>query len=218
MSHGFSPWPALPQVAGEGQINREPCRACRGEGRQRAERLLSVKIPAGIDDGMQLRLTGEGSAVSTAGPRRPLRARAPPRARRCSPATAPTFTATFRSPSPSSPSAPRSTCRSSAARRAEDPAGTQPGHVLRLRGKGMPHLRRSGHGDACYRLVLEVPQKLNARQREALASVRGGLEGRARAAGIGVLRADEEAPRLSRWHPPAYWELAVGVSPTIRKG
>ena len=48
------------------------------------------------------------------------------------------------------------------------PAGTQPHHVLRLRGKGMPHLRGRGRGDACYRLVLEVPQKLNAKQREAL--------------------------------------------------
>jgi molecular chaperone DnaJ len=50
------------------------------------------------------------------------------------------------------------------------PAGTQPNEVLRLRGKGMPHLRQRGHGDACYRVVLEVPQKLNARQREALAN------------------------------------------------
>jgi molecular chaperone DnaJ len=50
------------------------------------------------------------------------------------------------------------------------PAGTQPNDVLRLRGKGMPHLRQRGHGDACYRIVLEVPQKLNARQREALAA------------------------------------------------
>ena len=50
------------------------------------------------------------------------------------------------------------------------PAGTQPGEILRLRGKGMPHLRHRGHGDACYRVVLEVPQKLNAKQRETLAA------------------------------------------------
>jgi molecular chaperone DnaJ len=48
------------------------------------------------------------------------------------------------------------------------PAGSQAQQVLRLRGKGMPHLRGRGRGDACYRLLLEVPQKLNARQREAL--------------------------------------------------
>jgi len=48
------------------------------------------------------------------------------------------------------------------------PAGSQPHQVLKLRGKGMPHLRGRGQGDACYRLIVEVPQKLNARQREAL--------------------------------------------------
>ena len=43
------------------------------------------------------------------------------------------------------------------------PAGTQPLEILRLRGKGMPHLRGRGKGDACYRMVLEVPQKLNSK-------------------------------------------------------
>ena len=46
--------------------------------------------------------------------------------------------------------------------------GSQPHQVVRVRGKGMPQLRARGHGDACYRLVVEVPQKLNAKQREAL--------------------------------------------------
>ena len=48
------------------------------------------------------------------------------------------------------------------------PPGTQPNQVLRLRGKGMPHLRGRGHGDACYQVVLDVPQKLTTKQREAL--------------------------------------------------
>jgi molecular chaperone DnaJ len=48
------------------------------------------------------------------------------------------------------------------------PPGTQPGQVLRLRGKGLPHLRGRGHGDTCYQVVLEVPAKLTAKQREAL--------------------------------------------------
>jgi molecular chaperone DnaJ len=47
-------------------------------------------------------------------------------------------------------------------------AGSQPHQVVRLRGKGMPQLRSRAHGDACYRLILEVPQKLSAKQREAL--------------------------------------------------
>ena len=48
------------------------------------------------------------------------------------------------------------------------PAGSQPHQLLRLRGKGMPRLRERGNGDTVYRLLLEVPQKLNAKQREAL--------------------------------------------------
>src|SRR4029079_8596535 len=48
------------------------------------------------------------------------------------------------------------------------PAGSQPQQLLRLRGKGMPRLRDRGRGDACFRLMLEVPHKLNAKQREAL--------------------------------------------------
>ena len=47
-------------------------------------------------------------------------------------------------------------------------AGSQPHQVVRLRGRGMPQLRSRSHGDCCYRLILEVPQKLNAKQREAL--------------------------------------------------
>jgi molecular chaperone DnaJ len=48
------------------------------------------------------------------------------------------------------------------------PAGTQNGDVLRLRGKGMPGLHGRGKGDACYTVVVEVPKKLTARQRELL--------------------------------------------------
>ena len=58
-------------------------------------------------------------------------------------------------------------CWSSRRARARS-AGSQPNDVLRLRGRGLPRLRDRGHGDACYRVVLEVPRKLTAKQREAL--------------------------------------------------
>ena len=48
------------------------------------------------------------------------------------------------------------------------PPGSQPNQILKLKGKGLPHLRQRGHGDHGYRLILEVPPKLNAKQREAL--------------------------------------------------
>jgi molecular chaperone DnaJ len=170
MSHGFlTVARPCPKCQGEGQINKSPCRACRGEGRQRAEHVLSIKIPPGIDDGMQLRLTGEGAGGLNGGPPGDLYVLVRIRehamfARNGSdlycdlPVSFPQLalgaeldvpvlggTATLKVP-----------------------AGSQPGQVLRLRGKGMPRLRDRGHGDACYRLLLEVPHKLNSRQREAL--------------------------------------------------
>ena len=48
------------------------------------------------------------------------------------------------------------------------PPGTQPHQILRVRGKGIPHLRGRGRGDACYRVILEIPAKLNGKQRDAL--------------------------------------------------
>ncbi len=171
-SHGFlTVAQTCPKCQGAGQLNRAPCRECRGQGRRRAERLLSVKIPAGIDDRMQLRINGEGSSGSNGGPPGDLYVLV-----RISEHDL--FT---RQGADLYCDLPVSFAHLAlghdvevpvlgGATRLKIPAGTQPNDVLRLRGKGLPHLRQRGHGDTCYRIVLEVPQKLNARQREALAA------------------------------------------------
>jgi molecular chaperone DnaJ len=170
MSHGFlTVARPCPKCQGEGQINKNPCKACRGEGRQRAEHMLSIKIPPGIDDGMQLRLTGEGAGGLNGGPPGDLyvlvRIREHAMFARnggdlfCDlPVSFPQLALGAELDVP--------VLGGSAALKV--PAGSQPGQILRLRGKGMPHLRERGHGDACYRLLLEVPHKLNGKQREAL--------------------------------------------------
>ena len=170
MSHGFlTVARPCPKCRGEGQINRSPCTTCRGEGRQRAERLLSVKIPPGIEDGMQLRLTGEGSGGFNGGPAGDLyvlvRLREHAMFARnggdlyCDlPVSFPHLALGTELEVPVL----------GGTAKLKVPAGSQPGQVLRLRGRGMPRLRERGHGDACYRLLLEVPPKLNAKQREAL--------------------------------------------------
>jgi molecular chaperone DnaJ len=158
-----------PKCHGEGEITASPCKACRGEGRQRAERLLNVKIPAGIEDGMQLRLSGEGSGGLHGGPAGDLYVLI--RIREHSifvrhgadlvcdlPLSFPNLALGTELEVPVL----------DGREKLKVPAGSQPNQVLRLRGKGLPHLRGRGRGDACYRLVLEVPQKLNAKQREAL--------------------------------------------------
>jgi molecular chaperone DnaJ len=179
MSQGFlTVARTCPKCRGEGEINRDPCRACRGEGRQRAERMLSVKIPAGIDDGMQLRVPGEGGGGLAGGPPGDLyvlvRVREDELFSRngadlyCDlPLTFPqlVFGAEVSVPVISGTATLRV------------PAGSQPGQVLKLRGRGMPRLRERGHGDACYRLLLEVPQKLNAAQREALHAFEAASKG-----------------------------------------
>jgi len=158
-----------PKCQGEGEINKSPCKTCRGEGRQRSERLLGIKIPAGIEDGMQLRLSGEGSAGVHGGPHGDLYVLVRIRDHAiftrhgvdlvCDvPVSFPQLAL----------GADVDVPVLAGSETLKIPAGTQPQQVLRLRGKGLPHLRGRGHGDACYRLVLEVPQKLNAKQREAL--------------------------------------------------
>ena len=170
LTHGFlTVARPCPKCLGEGQINKSPCKTCRGEGRQRAEHLLSVRIPAGIEDGMQLRLTGEGSGGYNGGPPGDLyvlvRLREHGMFSRngadlyCDlPVSFPHLALGTELEVPIL----------GGTAKLKIPGGSQPGQVLRLRGRGMPRLRDRGHGDACYRLLLEVPHKLNAKQREAL--------------------------------------------------
>jgi molecular chaperone DnaJ len=170
MSHGFlTVARPCPKCLGEGQINKTPCKGCRGEGRQRAERLLSVKIPAGIEDGMQLRVTGEGSGGYNGGPAGDLyvlvRLREHGMFSRNGGDLHCDLPVSF---SHLALGTELEVPVLGGTAKLKVPSGSQPGQVLRLRGRGMPRLRERGHGDACYRLLLEVPQKLNAKQREAL--------------------------------------------------
>jgi molecular chaperone DnaJ len=179
MSHGFlTVARPCPRCQGEGQINPNPCAQCRGEGRTRAERVLSIKIPPGIEDGMQLRLNGEGSSGPNGGPAGDLYvlvriAEHEMFARNgadlyCDlPVTFPQLALGDEIEVPVL----------AGHAKLKIPAGSQPHQVLRLRGKGLPHLRQRVHGDACYRLLLEVPAKLNAKQREALEAFQAATKG-----------------------------------------
>jgi molecular chaperone DnaJ len=167
-----------PKCQGLGEVNRDPCHGCRGEGRVRGERLLAVKIPAGIEDGMQLRVSGEGAAGLFGGPPGDLyvvvRIREHPLFMRrgadlyCDlPVTFPQLVsgADVEVPVLSGKAA------------LKIPSGSQPHQILKLKGRGMPRLRDRGHGDMGYRLILEVPQKLNAKQREALQAFEAASKG-----------------------------------------
>jgi molecular chaperone DnaJ len=158
-----------PHCGGEGQVTQNPCKACRGEGRVQAERTLKVRIPAGIEDGSQLRLTGEGEGGVRGGGAGDLyvviHVREHPLFTRhgndlhC--ALPITFVQAALGAEIDVPTLDGTT-------KLDVPAGTQNGDTLRLRGKGMPGLQGRGRGDALYQVVVEIPRKLTARQRELL--------------------------------------------------
>jgi molecular chaperone DnaJ len=157
------------KCGGEGEVVRNPCKTCHGRGRVRGDRTLSVKVPAGIEDGMRMRLNGEGSGGLRGGGPGDLyvlvRVRPHERfVRRDADLysdvglTFPQIVLGTELDVPTLTGSAKLTV----------PAGTRPGEILRLRGKGMPHLRGRGRGDACYQVSLDVPTKLTAKQREAL--------------------------------------------------
>jgi len=161
---------ACDRCRGVGRIVETPCSTCRGDGRVERKRVLRVVVPAGIDEGHQIRLSGEGEAAPRGGmpgnlyvvihlqPHAQLRRQDTElfyelpltitQAALGARVTVPTATGE---------------------EQIEIKPGTQPGSEIRLRGKGVPHLRRSGvRGDLHVLVDLRVPTRLSARQRELL--------------------------------------------------
>ncbi len=157
-----------PQCGGEG-ISQTPCRACAGQGRIQQDRVLKVRIPPGVEEGSQLRLTGEGEGGIRGGPPGDLyvvvHIREHPFFTREGAHLYCTLPITFvQAALGGEVDVP--TLEGTA--KLQIPPGTQNGQVLRLKGRGMPSLHGRGRGDACYRVVVEVPTRLTARQRELL--------------------------------------------------
>jgi molecular chaperone DnaJ len=162
---------ACPVCQGEGKIVKEPCPTCHGEGRTERRRTLRVSIPAGIDDGHQIRLSNEGEVGRRSGPAGSL------------------YVAVHVTPHPvlrregtelfyeADVSIAQAALGTTIAvptvdgdEDVEVKAGTQPGTEIRLRGRGVPHLRRTGSkGDLHVFVNVVVPARLSKRQRELLA-------------------------------------------------
>lgn len=154
---------------GSGRIISDPCRACRGEGRVMAERKLQIRIPAGVDSGSQLRITGEGEPGSAGGPAGDLyvvlRVEDHPFFRR-------EGTALYcEIPVNMAQAALGATVEVptlDGATSLEIPAGTQPGTSFRLRGKGVPQLGSKARGDLHVSVQVAVPKKLDDEQKDLL--------------------------------------------------
>jgi molecular chaperone DnaJ len=154
---------------GEGAVVRDPCRGCRGTGRTEGERSIKVRIPAGVEDGMRLRVAGEGEAGIAGGPPGDLyvviRVQPHPLFERDGPDLVCEVPIPFvQAALGGEIEVP--TLEGRVSLRIQE--GTQSGKVLRLRGKGLPTVVAETRGDQLVRLFVEVPSRLTARQRELL--------------------------------------------------
>ena len=159
-----------PRCRGEGRTVDKPCADCRGEGRRERHKKLRVSVPAGIDEGHQIRLSGEGEAGPRGGPPGSLyvavHVTPHPQLRR-------EGTELYHGLDLSIAQAALGTRLTVPTADGEEEIeirpGTQPGTEIRLRGRGVPHLRRAGvRGDLHVIVDVRVPTKLSKRQRELL--------------------------------------------------
>lgn len=161
---------ACTSCQGQGTVITDPCKKCHGAGRVRTNKTLKVKIPAGVETGRRIRLTGEGEAGLRGGPRgdlyvmmniKPhklfqrdgsnLYCRVPitiTRAALGGEIEVPTVEGTRA--------------------KVKVPAGTQTGQQFRLRGKGMSMIRTDARGDMYIEIFVETPVNLNKKQQDLL--------------------------------------------------
>ncbi len=171
-----------PTCQGRGEVIENPCSACSGSGRVTKERTLSVNIPAGVEDGTRIRLSGEGEAGARGGPTGDLyiflnvhpheffqREGADLFCRVPISLTTAALGGSFEVPTVDGTKA-----------KIKVPEGTQSGRQFRLKGKGMPVLRSRELGDMYVQAIVEIPRQLSKKQRELLeefAKTEKGVEG-----------------------------------------
>ncbi|MFA5074234.1 MAG: molecular chaperone DnaJ [Nitrospirota bacterium] len=165
----FSMTHTCSRCGGEGKIVTDPCKTCNGRKRLERERTLSVKIPAGVETGNTIRLTGEGALGTFGGPPGDLYVYISvdehPIFRREDQDIVCDIPITFvQAALGSEIEVPTLTGNA----KLKIPSGTQPNHVFRIRGKGFPYLRGSGTGDQLCRITIEVPSRITPRQKELL--------------------------------------------------
>jgi molecular chaperone DnaJ len=156
-----------PACNGSGEVISSPCRECKGHGLQRQTRTKTVPIPAGVDNGTQIRLAGEGQPGSHGGPNGNLYLEMKVKSHKffrrrkddimldlnVNIAQA-TLGAEVEIPT------------LDGATHLTIPGGTQPGKVFTLKGKGVPHIRGRGQGDQLVIINIEIPKNLSPEQRQ----------------------------------------------------
>jgi len=158
-----------PQCRGSGQIITNPCKSCRGTGKVPKKRVVSVKIPAGVHEGQGVRIANEGEPGRNSGPRGDLYCYIKIKPHEFFQrdgndliAVVPiSFTQAALGASIDVPSL-------NGTRQLKIPAGTQYGSVFKIKGQGLPDMRTRRTGNQLVQIAVEVPVKLNVKQREIL--------------------------------------------------
>jgi molecular chaperone DnaJ len=162
-----------PTCHGEGKVVQSPCKACRGEGRLRGERELSVQIPPGVATGQYMTLRDAGNAGVRGGPRGDVHVlfevADDPRFERDGEDLYTEVLATYPQLALGSQvSVPIVSGHTTL----DVPAGTQSGQVFHLRGRGLPRVNANGMGDLHVRVQLWTPTSVSADQKKALEQLR----------------------------------------------
>lgn len=186
----FSVQQTCPTCRGEGNTIKDPCKSCNGGGRIRKTRKLSVKIPAGVDSGDRIRLTGEGEAGRNGGPSGDLYVEVHLQAHEMFERDGPdlhcdvplNFVTAALGGTVEVPTLDGQVSL-------KVPQGTQPGKVFRLRGKGVPTVRIREPGDLYCRVSVETPVNLTGDQKDLLRKFDDAVD----------LGGDRHNPRTRSW-------------------
>ena len=172
-----------PRCGGNGQMIAEPCTTCHGHGQVRKNRKLQLKVPAGVDDGSRIRLSGEGDAGQRGGPRGDLYVFLSVTPHELFErdnldllVTVPVpMTVAALGGEIDAPCLVSEACDGRCRAAVDVPAGSQTGKTVRIKGKGMPHLNGRQRGDLVVELFVETPTDLTPRQKELLEELAASL-------------------------------------------
>lgn len=187
----FAVQQTCPKCRGAGTIIKDPCNSCHGRGVKEETKTLSVKIPAGVDTGDRIRLTGEGEAGAMGGPSGDLYVQVSVRQHEIFERDGEHLYCDV----------PISIVDAALGGEIEVPtldgrvklkipAETQSGRMFRLRGKGVTPIRHHSPGDLMCRVQVETPVNLSSEQKELLEQFQASLDGG---------KSDKHSPRKKSW-------------------
>jgi molecular chaperone DnaJ len=165
----FSMRSTCPRCHGRGEVITEACTGCGGNGRKLKEREITIKIPAGIEDGMTMRIAGEGESGEQGGPSGDLlcdvHIRPHPLFKRAGAEVYLELPVGF---AQAALGAKIEVPTLRGRKEVKISGGTQGGHVVRMKGEGFPKIDGYGRGDQLVEVVVEVPSKLTKEQEKLL--------------------------------------------------